>query len=636
MTSDRIGSRVRSALVEVLRTGPDEGSLRKSDRYSLAREQRPLLTIEAPLGQEEFLRLSWNLRYRSEEAQRRAALDALTAHVSKILGSQEYPTAEMLQSSEPLQIDMVLSPAELSALPFEAARGVDGEPLFVRTHPPVVLTRRVRQDFQAHVEEWPTKPRVLFAIASPPKAGPQVPVKAHKEALRRALRPWIEPLAGYKEAAPDERSVLTILEGITLEALRAACTEAVESGKPYTHIHLLAHGLPVGDIPALQRFGLAFHSEHSDDIATVTGSDLVAALSPAVDTCVAVTLAACDSGNENNSILSERSIAHQLHCSGFPIVIASQLPLTFQGSSILAREFYGALLIGEDARLALHRARVALYKDRGPDTSGHDWASMVGYVQLPEGYADMLVEIRLQTTLAALRTAQSWTDHLIEMNIKDPGAFDRVGRALGWRIAGLEGFVKDAAMTQRFGVLEENYGLLGSAEKRLAELLFVRSGIGDDREPHWGEMMHALGRSLGWYRKGYRINLSHHWTGVQQLSLEAVLQGQINVPGLWHAAVVAAEYEAERDSEIWALGSIAELWLLAPFAGQDRDFDKAADALTELRRRVETLSPDDRVPIEATRRQLERYVNWWTVDRGVFPGSDGLAAPAQQLADLLG
>ena len=149
---------------------------------------------------------------------------------------------------------------------------------------------------------------------------------------------------------------------------------------------------------------MALHAEN-EDLEAVTPEDLEEALAPLVGHAVVVTLATCDAANLTNTTTSKRSIAHNLHVLGFPIVVASQLPFTVPGSTLMVETFYKAQLAGEDVRLALHRARVALYQSQAK--TGHDWASLVGYVRLPEGYADHLQDVRLQSVLASLKTMQA-------------------------------------------------------------------------------------------------------------------------------------------------------------------------------------------------------------------------------------
>ena len=182
--------------------------------------------------------------------------------------------------------------------------------------------------------------------------------------------------------------MLKVLAETTLAKIEEACREAVEEDKPFTHVHLLAHGVPGSGRCTSSISASALHAQDGDLHLSATPEQLGKALAPLVGHAVIVTLATCDAANVTNTITSKRSIAHELHELGFPIVVASQFPFTKPGSTLMVEIFYKALLGGEDVRLALHQARVALYDSR--DKTGHDWASLVGYARLPEGYADHL------------------------------------------------------------------------------------------------------------------------------------------------------------------------------------------------------------------------------------------------------
>ena len=376
-----------------------------------------------------------------------------------------------------------------------------------------------------------------------------VPFQEHERALLAALEPWI-PVQKGSGSAPDPGGVMTTLPEVSLPALARACQAAVDEGKPYTHVHVLAHGYPIGRAHRA-RFGMALHSEN-EDLQAVTPEELEEALAPLVGHAVVVTLATCDAANSTNTATSKRSIAHNLHVLGFPIVVASQLPFTKPGSTLTIETFYKAQLAGEDVRLALHQARVALYQSQSK--TGHDWASLVGYVQLPEGYADHLRDVRLQSVLASLKVMQGWSDKLVKQDFKDPALFDRVAQQLQERIVALDRFRKEAEKIGQTGILGENLGLLGSAEKRLAELCFVRSKLGE--APRWQQSMReALQRSRDWYRKFAEKNLSNHWTGVQYLSLEAILDGRIANLGRWYAGVTPRpELDSGRHLGAWVAG----------------------------------------------------------------------------------
>jgi hypothetical protein len=618
---------MRSLLLEFLRLNNlATGIWREGDPYLVAAgAEYPIRQFNSPLDQESFLDLTRELRYQGNVEGRLAALKKIGEIAANLL---EFQSLSALSSgSFPLQLDLVVNPAEVAALPFEAATDDKGTPLFARADPAVVLTRRVRAAFAEASVQWPAKPRLLYVWAAPPGAG-EVPSAAHEAALRKALGPWMPVQQGAGDAA-----VIATLAKATLAQLEKACRTAVEEKKPFTHVHLLAHGYPVEQAHK-QHFGMALHDE-GGDLHAVTPEEIEQALKPLVGHTVVVTLATCDAANLTNTITSKRSIAHGLHELGFPVVVASQFPFTVPGSNLMVETFYNALLGGRDVRIALHQARLALYENR--QTTGHDWASLVGYVRLPEGYADHLLDVRLESVLASLKTIQGWSDSLVNQGGKDAALFERAATDLRQRIEGLLGFLKESEKTSRRGVFEENLGLLGSAEKRLAEVCFARGRLGGDA--HWQQRMReALQRSRDWYRKGYQGNLSHHWTGVQQLSLEAAIEGRIANPGHWHAAVAAAEVDREKPGPgdvIWALGSLAELYLLAPLAGQSLPAAAAKEALARMKALVLAQPRVDTFPLESTARQLRRYGDWWTSANGFFPGRSDLAAEARTLVQEL-
>ena len=617
---------MRSLLLEFLRLNDlATGIWREGDPYLVAAgSEYPIRQFSSPLEQERFLDLTRALRYQGDAEERTAALQEIGKTAADLLGSRSL--SALSSGSFPLQLDLVVNPAEVAALPFEAATDGEGAPLFARADPAVVLTRRVRAAFAEASVRWPAKPRLLYAWAAPPGAG-DVPAAAHAAALSKALGPWMPVQQGTGDSSGA--AVLATLAEATLGQLEEACRTAVEEKKPFTHVHLLAHGYPVGQAHK-QRFGMALHAEDGD-LQAVTPEEIQQALKPLVGYTCVMTLATCDAANLTNTIISKRSVAHGLHELGFPVVVASQFPFTVPGSNLMVETFYKALLGGQDVRIALHQARLALYENR--QTTGHDWASLVGYVRLPEGYADHLLDVRLESYLAALRTIQGWSDSLINQGGKDTAAFERAATELRQRIEGLLGFLKESEETSRRGVFEENLGLLGSAEKRLAEVCFARSRLGEDAR--WQQLMReALSRSRDWYRRAYRRNLSHHWTGVQQLSLEAALEGRIANPGHWHAAMAAADIDSEngRPGEvIWALGSLAELYLLAPLAEQRLPADATKHALSRMKALVLAQPGGDTFPLESTARQFRRYVGWWTSANGFFPGRADLAAEAGAL-----
>jgi hypothetical protein len=513
------------------------------------------------------------------------------------------------------QVDLVTNAGELWAFPFEAC--YERHPDWLQhAQSGVVITRRIRGEFSAAADEWPAVPRVLFAHAPVEADLDRTLIDAHRAGLHDALTDW------YSGNASKDGDLLHVREVASLVELGRACAEL----RP-TSVHLLAHGAPTpGDplLPGRVIWGLrlGYAGEVGSSPAEVSEALCPDAAGPRV-----VTLAACDSANAAGSVFAVQSVAQELHRRGVPVVVGSQLPLTKAGSLVLVRSFYSALLRGADVRAALHAARARLHEET---QAHHDWLSLVGYVRLPpEGYAEHLDVVGLKMELRMLEAAQSQADRLS----RDGGsraAFADVEARLQARLDSLQD--RKARLSHRTALLEECLGLEASAYKRLAELLF-QSGRhnADAREDDWRRSRDSLTASLDRYRSAYESNLQSHWLGVQRLSLEAVLAGAASLPGDWLFTRRAAEIAADRRvrGAYWSHGTLAELFLLAPCAGQPRDLERAKAALTRLM--AGARAADDAFAIESTRRQLRRYVQWWTNAHGYFPGRDDLSRDAEQL-----
>jgi hypothetical protein len=375
-----------------------------------------------------------------------------------------------------------------------------------------------------------------------------------------------------------------------------------------------------------ETFGIALLGSDGKAQA-VAAEELADALKAVAKTCAVVTLAVCRGGADVNPIRPGSSLAHRLHERGIPVVVGSQFPLTFPGSAIFTQHFYRAVLSGEDVRAALHDARVALQEQSGQ--TFEDWAALVGYVRLPESYTQYLIDVALQMDLAALQVTQSWFDHMIAQPKPAAGPLGTIAERIIDRIARLKSRLAEAERCGRRGVLEENLGLLGSAEKRLAEVYFKLAQPDESKK--------ALERSLTHYRDAFSKHLAHHWSGVQMLSLEAVRTGKFAEPGYWFAAMLAAKKDLEKEKEYWAAGSLIELCLLAPVAGQPAAAEEAQQhALALVKRVADSSEPDAKFAIASTMRQLDRYCSWWTRENEFFPGAaSDLSRPAAELSKAL-
>jgi len=178
----------------------------------------------------------------------------------------------------------------------------------------------------------------------------------------------------------------------------------------------------------------------------------------------------------------------------------------------------------------------------------------------------------------------------------------------------------------------ENLGLLGSAHKRLAELYFYWSRL-DDQKAVAQEMTASLEKARGYYKQGFDLDINDHWLATQTCSLEAVVAGSLCEPLNWEIAMRAASRASDR-RDYWAFGSLAELILLGACAGNPRELAEAEAALRSMRENA----PGPKKLAQAvgsTRRQLLRYVEWWTRKNGFFGQAEDLVEAAKSLVAVL-
>ena len=208
---------------------------------------RPVRQVTIDLSTEDFFRQINRLRYRPGRK------PGEVAEAQRILSEQARKMLEPLPAGSAtslVQLDLVMSAAELWAFPFEAA--VNGRPIFAARENGLVPTRRIRGEFATHPVTWPAKPRILFAHAL--KASDLSPelIEDQIAALARALAPWT------KGRDPVDTQLLTVQPVSGPKQLRECCENT-----PFTHIHLLAHGMRAEDpeIPERTFWGLRLGDE---------------------------------------------------------------------------------------------------------------------------------------------------------------------------------------------------------------------------------------------------------------------------------------------------------------------------------------------------------------------------------------
>jgi hypothetical protein len=468
----------RTVTLELLRHGPSQNQLLSPlTPYLALCGNYDAETVHVGFEHVQFLRNLRGLRYADGRPAEGGAMENASVEVSRLMASIRSLTAEI--SSVPrgerklIHLRLVLSASELAMLPFELIRSPAGFPgqdqwLSLQTAAPIALTREVRRVAATSIR-WPDRPRILVVAARPPGVAP-VPLRAHLLALRWALSPWL-----YSGSDAELGRHVTVLPSASLAAVRDACARAAGADAPYTHVHVLAHGAESSELldGNERRFGLAFHAdEDAAKMDIVSGTRLAAALrchpsgplggelsGPAV-----VTVASCDSGNVGSVIAPGASIAHQLHESGVPLVLASQFPLSVRGSAIMAEVVYSRLLRGEDPRVLVHDLRQTLHV-ACPDS--HDWASVVVYAAFPVDLDAQVKRAQGQRALSAVNAAITGCD-LVERKLSAPGA-DAVGglrHAMRWLETTVPGEDEPAERTHACGTL-------ANASKRVAHVNYA-------------------------------------------------------------------------------------------------------------------------------------------------------------------
>jgi hypothetical protein len=656
--------RVPSIALEFLRPGPSDNQLLSRLTPYVVLCGQHVSTLYLEFEHREVLRQLRALDYDGPEELRQAQLVQTREAMGRLLGQIPALAPELtlaarcvLKETRFIHLRVVSSAAELALLPLELSLippgcAGAGQSLLLNMDPPVCLTREVRQP-PARVTPWFEEPRILCVIASPPPFAP-VPADYHVQALRRALAPWV--IGGAAEEVRDSLDErITVLQGASLEAIRRACEE-----RHYTHVHVLAHGGAYRDTGE-QQFGVILHDpDHSDRSVTVDAERLAQALRHRdasgrwLHPCV-VTLATCHGGRAGSVVMPGGSVAHRLHLSGIPLVVASQFPLTMYGSVVFVDTFYRDLLLGEDPRLALHRTRMLLQES----PNRHDWASLVAYASFPPEFEAELYETRYRWSKQAIdrviQLAKRHTERLIAGAPRADGGGDAPARGereatvrhllleLDEHTARLEGTIPQAvdlihdSHLGRLGeyareaagraIRSESLGLLASAAKQRAELLFrLRKDAGD------AEVRQFLVRARDRYREAVEADPGNHWVRCQYVALEAVLEGQL-LEEDWQRARMEAEWKlkaAGNDKErAWAHGTLAELELLRLLAPDEAIAAKAkGEALGHAHAVTLLVQPTDFARL-STRRQFERYVTWWMPDRAE------VSALAQKIVEFL-
>lgn len=654
---------MRTITLELLRHGPAHNQLLSPlTPYLALCENHAAVTLHIPFEHGQLLHRLSALDYQHGPEARAFQLGDTARVVGEVLGMIPGLTAESNKNDGEAtgltHLRLIISASELALLPWELALAPSGVPgsgqhLVLQPQVPLCLTREVRR-VPGEQLQWPKKPRILFAAAAPPGVGP-IPLESHLLALRRAIDPWVKYYREGDEAMRRERidEHLVFLPDASIEAIEEKCaTEA------FTHVHILAHGVETRDNYDT-RFFLALHDALDPQRADrISGARLATALraSQRPDarglSCPAVvTLASCNSGNVGSVAGAGASIAHALHESGIPMVVAGQFPLSFGGSVRLVECLYEGMLWGTDPRPLLYDLRRRLFA-QFPDT--HDWASLSAYVSFPADFDKQLSELKISQAMGSIEAAMNHADEATRR------AYDKIRTKRTEDLNQLTSAQEQKELLdtakqkmedakQRLEKLleylpddrSEIHGLLASTEKRQAEILYSASKgplidtVAQERDSR--ESLELLRRARDHYWNSFLLDRTNSWAVVQYLSLTFVIERLRPAPGamakfdhkrairperkpdvLWSLAHNLSLYDLQSrkgKSTVWAYSNLMELYLLLPLIPQPHpdwpDLHEAnrraldhADSLVEIAGR-------DSFDVYSTRRQTVRYVQWF-------------------------
>ena len=635
---------MRTIRLEILRHGPPHNQLLSPlTEYIALCENHPAVTLHVPFEHAEFSLRLRAMQYKDGIAAQFRPLEVenilgrMTDIMSQVPGLIRELAEQSASANEPFHLRLILSANELALLPFEMANAShsfasSGQSLSLQSEVPVCITREVRRVATSGFD-WPPppSPKILFAAASP---GAPVPLEPHLLALRKVISPWV---FHYRPDDENERKArvgehLTVLPQASLREIEKECATG-----QYTHVHILAHGVPLtkGDD---RRYGLALHGAFdADTVDVVDGERLAKSLRPPLPSMrggfvrpAVVTLAACDGGAQGTVVGAGASIAHTLHEEGIPLVVASQFPLSFPGSVILTEELYTGLFWGHDPRILLVNLRRKL-KTQVP--SSHDWASIVAYATLPPDFEATLVRVRKDQAFRGMEAVINHADRMLQPGAPEPqeSQLEIQREKLNEARNRIEKLLPEQGRDKA-----DVYGLLASAEKRLAQILWRMKSLMTNTAGIRADVRERLASSRKYYKQAFRSDQSQAWALVQAIALSAVLDKPSRDE--WDLARITSELELtharESQHKAWAYANLMELYLLAPLVGGDPPIDQAmargnARSQAEKFQKVTDLSL---VEIHSTRRQIMRYPEFFAM---LNSDLNPVAQEARQLADLL-
>ncbi|GAA4420184.1 hypothetical protein GCM10023187_55240 [Nibrella viscosa] len=638
---------MRTITLELLRHGPPNNQLLSPlTPYLALCENHAAVTIYVPFEHNQFLHRLSGLRYEAGDNARLFELTDTAKIIGELLGGIPGLTAESNKSDQSTNslthLRLIISASELALLPFELSLAPNGVPgagqhLLLQPQMPICLTREIRR-VPGEQLQWPKKPRILFVAAAPPGVG-DIPLQSHLLTLRKLIAPWVKY---YDKNNPDmQREKLeehfVFLPEATIERIERACAT-----NSFTHVHILAHGIKREE-NFNSRFYLALHNEQDPSKPEyISGHRLATALRPSkrpdsdsLAKPVVVTLASCDSGNVGSVAGAGASIAHALHESGIPMVVASQFPLSFQGSVRLVECLYEGLLWGVDPRRLLYDLRRRLYAQM---ESTHDWASLTTYASLPADIDQQLSDVQIEQARHSIEAALNYTDEITrqlssdwkEMNFSPS---DDKKQSMSAEANDAEERIENAkARLNRLleRIPDKNidiFSLLASTEKRQAQIRFTMNGEGTN-----DQVFTLLSQARDHYWEAYMLKRNNAWLLVQYISLTIVLHHMdINarkrvvgnndwesINDLWFLTLELSRIDlrSKKQQEVtWAYGNLIEIWLLSLLLPDKKKSsatnEEAEEQAVGCVHALLHSAGRNSFEVYSTRRQIARYIHWY-------------------------
>lgn len=539
----------------------EEMPLDPATPYQVRINGGPPSTFHSPWGQAELEAHLETLRNQSDERPTARVLKeigkALGAAIHKIEGMEG---ALVQKGDEQVVVYWQLDYPELARIPWELAT-TNQPPFHHLMDQGVTCIRMVPSYLQDAMVPWPTgyqdTLRLLFVWGE--NHADAVP---HKQQL-----PVLQSLCdGYGVK-------LVACEITNVEQLTRLCSENADT--PFHFVHILAHGAMHDG-----NWGLRL----KDEIAKP--EQIARALRAGGRSPSIVTVAACDSANEKDQ--SFGSIAYQLHVYGVPLVMASQFRLRKSAANQLAELIYASLLRGDDLRDMLKCGRRQLATQ-----DNEAWANDVIFTRYRyDALEDLAVTARQQ---GALRHANVIRKKTANASAEDKARFIA---ALKKESASLKKLVAHQERRQAPPhTIAETYGLLGSLQRRIADLL----GDPPDSE--------ELRCARQWYLAGLRADANSHYCGINVVHLSLRLGERDTAEEYMPIVRFAATSQRERDH--WASATAGEVEV---YAGNER---AACEMYRAFARDVANryADPDKtRVELNASKVQLDSIVKIFAND----------------------